>query len=32
MHDAGKIEAVLRYHERTTHQFNRYAPGPGQLD
>ncbi len=30
MHDA--IEVVLRYHERTKHHFNRYAPGPGQLD
>ena len=32
MHDADKIEAVMRYHERTKHQFNRYARGPGQLD
>jgi SagB-type dehydrogenase family enzyme len=32
MHDADKIEAVLRYHERTKHQFNRYARGPGQLN
>ena len=22
----------MRYHERTKHQFNRYADGPGQLD
>ncbi len=32
MHDTEKIEAVLRYHERTKHHFNRYAPGPGGLD
>ena len=32
MHDADNIEAVLRYHERTKHQFNRTARGPGQLD
>ncbi len=32
MHDADKIEKVMRYHERTKHHFNRYAPGPGQLD
>ncbi|HEX5682622.1 MAG TPA: SagB/ThcOx family dehydrogenase [Ideonella sp.] len=32
MHDADKIEAVMRYHERTKHHFNRYAPGPGRLD
>ena len=32
MHDTDRIEAVMRYHERTKHQFNRYAPGPGQLD
>ena len=32
MHDPEKIEAVLRYHERTKHHFNRYAPGPGELD
>jgi len=30
--DAGALEAVLRYHERTKHHFNRFAPGPGQLD
>src|SRR6266478_498191 len=22
----------MRYHERTKHHFNRFAPGPGQLD
>ena len=32
MHDADKIETVLRYHERTKHHFNRYASGPGELD
>jgi SagB-type dehydrogenase family enzyme len=32
MHDTDDIEAVLRYHERTKHHFNRYAPGPGELD
>jgi len=32
MHDTQKIEAVLRYHERTKHHFDRYAPGPGELD
>jgi SagB-type dehydrogenase family enzyme len=32
MHDSEKIEAVLRYHERTKHHFDRYAPGPGELD
>jgi SagB-type dehydrogenase family enzyme len=30
MHDP--IETVLRYHERTKHHFNRYAPGPSGLD
>jgi SagB-type dehydrogenase family enzyme len=30
--DASDLEAVLRYHERTKHQFNRFAAGPGQLD
>ena len=30
--DAGALEEVLRYHERTKHHFNRFAPGPGQLD
>jgi len=32
MHDTEKIETVLRYHERTKHHFDRYAPGPGELD
>ena len=32
MQQAAALEAVLRYHERTKHQFNRFAPGPGQLD
>jgi SagB-type dehydrogenase family enzyme len=32
MHDTDQIEAVMRYHERTKHRFNRYAPGPGELD
>ena len=32
MHDTDKIETVMRYHERTKHRFNRYAPGPGELD
>ena len=32
MHDTDKIEAVMRYHERTKHHFGRYAAGPGQLD
>ena len=22
----------MRYHERTKHHFNRFAPGPGALD
>jgi SagB-type dehydrogenase family enzyme len=26
------LEAVMRYHERSKHQFNRFAPGPGGLD
>jgi SagB-type dehydrogenase family enzyme len=26
------LEAVMRYHERTKHHFNRYAPGPRRLD
>ena len=30
--DAAALEQVLRYHERTKHHFNRFAPGPGQLD
>ena len=32
MPDASRLEAVMRYHERTKHHFNRFAPGPGQLD
>ena len=32
MHASDKLEAVLRYHERTKHQFNVAARGPGQLD
>jgi SagB-type dehydrogenase family enzyme len=32
MHDTDNIEVVMRYHERTKHRFNRYAPGPGELD
>ena len=27
--DAPELEAVMRYHERTKHYFNRYARGPG---
>jgi SagB-type dehydrogenase family enzyme len=30
--DPSKLEAVMRYHERTKHHFARFAPGPGQLD
>jgi SagB-type dehydrogenase family enzyme len=30
--DASQLEAVMRYHERTKHHFNRFARGPGQLD
>jgi hypothetical protein len=30
--DASSLEAVMLYHERTKHHFNRYARGPGQLD
>src|SRR6266851_1394642 len=30
--DAEELEAVMRYHERTKHHFNRFAPGPGGLD
>jgi SagB-type dehydrogenase family enzyme len=26
------LDAVLRYHARSTHQPNRFAPGPGRLD
>ena len=32
MHDTDQLEAVMRYHERTKHRFERYARGPGQLD
>ena len=32
MQDTDKIEAVMRYHERPKHHFNRNAPGPEQLD
>jgi SagB-type dehydrogenase family enzyme len=32
MPDASQLEAVMRYHERTKHHFNRFAPGPGRLD
>ncbi|MFZ2651747.1 MAG: SagB/ThcOx family dehydrogenase [Burkholderiaceae bacterium] len=32
MHDPDQIQAVMRYHERSKHQFNRYARGPTQLD
>jgi SagB-type dehydrogenase family enzyme len=32
MVDASELEAVMRYHERTKHYFNRFAPGPGGLD
>jgi SagB-type dehydrogenase family enzyme len=27
-----ELEIVMRYHERTKHHFNRFAPGPGGLD
>jgi len=30
--DASDLEAVMRYHERSKHRFNRFAAGPGQLD
>ena len=30
--DASQLEAVMRYHERTKHHFNRFAPGPSGLD
>ncbi len=30
--DVSELEAVMRYHERTKHHFNRYARGPGGLD
>ena len=26
MHDTDRIETVMRYHERTKHRFDRYAP------
>jgi SagB-type dehydrogenase family enzyme len=29
---APELETVMRYHERTKHHFNRFAPGPGRLD
>jgi SagB-type dehydrogenase family enzyme len=29
---ASELEIVMRYHERTKHHFNRFAPGPGRLD
>jgi SagB-type dehydrogenase family enzyme len=29
---AARLEAVMRYHERTKHHFSRFAAGPGQLD
>jgi SagB-type dehydrogenase family enzyme len=29
---ASELETVMRYHERTKHHFNRFAPGPGGLD
>jgi SagB-type dehydrogenase family enzyme len=32
MHDADKLAAVLSYHERTKHQFHRYARSAGSLD
>ena len=32
VHDFDRIEAAMRYHERTKHRFNRYADGPAQLD
>jgi hypothetical protein len=32
MDDDARIETVMRYHERTKHHINRYAPGPGELD
>jgi hypothetical protein len=30
--DASELEAVLRYHERSKHHFNRFAAGPGEID
>jgi SagB-type dehydrogenase family enzyme len=32
MSGGADLEAVMRYHERSKHQFNRFAPGPGGLD
>jgi SagB-type dehydrogenase family enzyme len=32
LQDASQLEVVMRYHERTKHHFNRYAPGPRGLD
>ena len=32
MHDADKVEVVLRYHERSKHEFHRYARSSGMLD
>jgi hypothetical protein len=32
MHDPGKLETVLRYHEQTKHHFNRYARALGHLE
>jgi len=29
---ASELETVMRYHERSKHHFNRFAPGPGGLD
>jgi SagB-type dehydrogenase family enzyme len=29
---ASELEIVMRYHERTKHHLNRFAPGPGRLD
>ena len=31
-HDAERVETVLRYHERSKHQFHRYARSAGALD
>ncbi|HEU5295463.1 MAG TPA: SagB/ThcOx family dehydrogenase [Burkholderiaceae bacterium] len=32
MHDPDQLVSAMRYHERTKHQFHRYAQGPGRLD
>ncbi|HEY5896784.1 MAG TPA: SagB/ThcOx family dehydrogenase [Burkholderiales bacterium] len=32
MPDDSDLEAVMRYHERSKHHFNRFAAGPGELD